>query len=221
MFHRFRYLRFRRTQYRFKSLLDIVVAVSAKSESVRGENCSHRPKRTMPYRALIIRRTLTKQPLHDRLLSSVSAFGTIMDAHSLALNSCALGYGQVGSKLTAWPGHAPQGDLGASYGRKIRPLLPNNSLFAIPFGGSARTVKGWQFTSADPNERLLDAPDWLQATTEQRPFAGPWCLESRPHDRLIEPLYEGGKMVIQATRGRLSLLARGQRTACGDLTASS
>ena len=66
-----------------------------------------------------------------------------------------------------------------------------------------------------------DAPERLKASTEHRPLARPWCLESRPHDRLIEPLYDSGKRVIQATRGSLSLLARGQRTACGESLASS
>ena len=56
---------------------------------------------------------------------------------------------------------------------------------------------------------------------EHRPLARPWCLESRPHDRLIEPLYDSRERVIQATRRSLSLLARGQRTACGELLASS
>jgi hypothetical protein len=49
----------------------------------------------------------------------------------------------------------------------------------------------------------------------------PWCLESRPHDRLIEPLYDGRKTVIQGTRGRVSLLARRERTACSQSRASS
>jgi hypothetical protein len=63
-------------------------------------------------------------------------------------------------------------------------------------------------------ERRSDAPDCVKASSEVRPFARPWCLESRPRDRLIEPLYGGGKRVIQATRGSLRLLARGKRTAC-------
>ena len=66
-----------------------------------------------------------------------------------------------------------------------------------------------------------DAPDCLKAGSEQRPLARPWCLESRPHDRLIEPLYDCGKKVIQATRGNLLLLARGMRTACGDSRVTS
>ena len=70
-------------------------------------------------------------------------------------------------------------------------------------------------------EHLSDLPDCLKASTEHRPLPRPWCLESRPHDRLIEPLYDSGKRVIQATRGSLSLLARGQRTACGESLASS
>jgi hypothetical protein len=52
-------------------------------------------------------------------------------------------------------------------------------------------------------------------------LARSWCLESRPHDRLIEPLYDGRKRVIQSTRGRLSLLARRKRTACSQSRASS
>lgn len=70
-------------------------------------------------------------------------------------------------------------------------------------------------------ERPSGTRECLKAITEDRSLARPWCLESRPHDRLIEPLYDGGKRVIQATRGSLSLLARGQRTACGDSLASS
>ncbi len=70
-------------------------------------------------------------------------------------------------------------------------------------------------------ERPSGTRECLKAITEDRPLARPWCLESRPHDRLIEPLYDGGKRVIQATRGSLSLLARGQGTACGDSLASS
>ena len=66
-----------------------------------------------------------------------------------------------------------------------------------------------------------DAPERLKASTEHRPLARPWCLESRPHDRLIEPLYDGGKRVIQATRQSLSLLERGQGTACSQSRASS
>jgi hypothetical protein len=70
-------------------------------------------------------------------------------------------------------------------------------------------------------ERPSVAPDCLKAGTKQRPLARSWCLESRPHDRLIEPLYDGGKKVIQATRGNLLLLARRKRTACGQSRASS
>ena len=65
------------------------------------------------------------------------------------------------------------------------------------------------------------APECLKAIGEERQLTRPWCLESRPHDRLIEPLYDGGKRVIQATRRSLSLLERGTRTACGDSIASS
>jgi len=70
-------------------------------------------------------------------------------------------------------------------------------------------------------ERQSDAYDSLKAGTEQHPLARSWCLESRPHDRLIEPLYDGRKRVIQDTRGRLSLLARGKRTACSQSRGSS
>ena len=70
-------------------------------------------------------------------------------------------------------------------------------------------------------ERPSDTRECLKAIAEDRPLARPWCLESRPHDRLIEPLYDSGKRVTQATRGSLSLLARGQRTACGESLASS
>ena len=70
-------------------------------------------------------------------------------------------------------------------------------------------------------ERQSDAHDCLKAVREQRPLARSWCLESRPHDRLIEPLYDSGKRVIQATRGSQPLLARGKRTACGDSRVTS
>lgn len=80
----------------------------------------------------------------------------------------------------------------------------------------------WRKESAQSQfEHLSDVPDCLKASTEHHPLARPWCLESRPHDRLIEPLYDSGKRVIQATRGSRSLLARGQRTACGESLASS
>ena len=65
-------------------------------------------------------------------------------------------------------------------------------------------------------ERQSDAHDRPKAGTEQRPLARSWCLESRPHDRLIEPLYDSGKRVIQATHGSLPSIARRQRTVCGD-----
>jgi hypothetical protein len=72
-----------------------------------------------------------------------------------------------------------------------------------------------------PLERPSTAPDCLNASTEQHPLTRHWCLESRPHDRLIEPLYDGGKRVIQVTHGRLCFLARGMRAACGQSKASS
>jgi hypothetical protein len=65
-----------------------------------------------------------------------------------------------------------------------------------------------------------NAPERVKAINEERPLTSPWCLESRPHDRLIEPLYDSGKRVTHATRGSLSLLARGPRTACGESLAS-
>jgi hypothetical protein len=65
-----------------------------------------------------------------------------------------------------------------------------------------------------------NAPGSLKAATKQRPSARPWCLESRPHDRLIEPLYDSGKRLKQPTRGRLCSLARGMRAACGDSRAT-
>jgi hypothetical protein len=70
-------------------------------------------------------------------------------------------------------------------------------------------------------ERRSGAPDCLKASSEQRPLVRPWCLESRPHDRLIERLYDSGKRVIHANRGSLPLLARGKRTARGDSIANS
>jgi len=92
------------------------------------------------------------------------------------------------------------------------------------------TVKGIRFqretrrrkeSAQSQFEHLSDLPDCLKASTEHRPLARPWCLESRPHDRLIEPLYDSGKRFIQATRGSLPLLARGRRTACGDSRVTS
>ena len=92
------------------------------------------------------------------------------------------------------------------------------------------TVKGIRFqrgaqlrkkSAQSRLKRRSDAPECQKASSEQRPLARPWCLESRPHDRLIEPLYDSGKRVIQATRGSLSLLVRGKRTTCGDSIASS
>ena len=65
------------------------------------------------------------------------------------------------------------------------------------------------------------APEGVKAISEERPLTRPWCLESRPYDRLIEPLYDSGKSVTHATRGNLSLLGRGKRTACGESLASS
>lgn len=72
-----------------------------------------------------------------------------------------------------------------------------------------------------PLECSSGTADCLKANTELRPLARPWCLESRPHDRLIEPLYDARKSVIQATRERLCRLARGKRAACGHSTAIS
>jgi hypothetical protein len=70
-------------------------------------------------------------------------------------------------------------------------------------------------------EGVSSAPECLKAISEEYPLTRPWCLESRPHDRLVEPLYDGGKGVIQATRRSLSLLAQGKRTVCVDAIASS
>jgi hypothetical protein len=72
-----------------------------------------------------------------------------------------------------------------------------------------------------PLERPSTAPDCLNASTEQHPLTRHWCLESRPHDRLIEPLYDSGKRVIQATRGSLTYLAPRKLTACGDSRVTS
>lgn len=69
-------------------------------------------------------------------------------------------------------------------------------------------------------ERQSDAHDCLKAGTEERPLTRSWCLESRPHDRLIEPLYDRGKRLNQPTRGRLCFLPRGMRSACGDSRAT-
>lgn len=72
-----------------------------------------------------------------------------------------------------------------------------------------------------PLERPSTASDCLKAGTEQRPLTRPWCLESRPHDRLIEPLYDGGKRVIQPTRGKLSLLTQRSKATCDDSRVTS
>jgi hypothetical protein len=66
-----------------------------------------------------------------------------------------------------------------------------------------------------------NAPGSLKSRRKAASIAEAWCLESRPHDRLIEPLYDSGKRVIQATRGSLPLLARGKRTACCDSRVTS
>jgi hypothetical protein len=87
----------------------------------------------------------------------------------------------------------------------------------IRFQSEARRRKK---SAQSPFERPSSAPDCLKAITHQPELIRPWCLESRPHDRLVEPLYDTGKKVIQATRGRLSLLAREKRTPCGDSRAS-
>ena len=84
-----------------------------------------------------------------------------------------------------------------------------------------RETKRQKESAQSQFEHLSDLPDCLKGSNEHRPLTRPWCLESRPHDRLIEPLYDSGKRVIQPTRRSLSLLARGQRTACGESLASS
>ena len=103
----------------------------------------------------------------------------------------------------------------------MRTLFPRNPLFAAQRRNSGGTLEGWQFTIADVIGPPADSPDCLKRTTEHRPFARAWGLDSRPHDRSNEPLHSSGKTVIQVSRGSLALLARGNRTACGDSRTSS
>jgi hypothetical protein len=71
------------------------------------------------------------------------------------------------------------------------------------------TVKGIRFqretrrrkeSAQSQFEHLSDLPDCLKASTEHRPLARPWCLESRPHDRLIG-------LYMTVGRGSFRLLA--------------
>lgn len=103
----------------------------------------------------------------------------------------------------------------------MRTLLPRNSLFVAQLRDFGGTPEAWRFTKTDVMGPPPDAPDCLKRTIEHRRLTRPWCLELRPHDRLIERLYDGGKRVLQATCGSLSLLARGKRAAYGDSIASS
>lgn len=69
-----------------------------------------------------------------------------------------------------------------------RALSPRNHLFVSPLCDSARTVEVWKFTIVDPIEHPLDAPDCLKHIKERRRWTRLRCFESRPYDRLIEPL---------------------------------
>jgi hypothetical protein len=103
----------------------------------------------------------------------------------------------------------------------MRTLVPRNSLFAASLRDVAGSIEGWQFPVMDPIEHPPDALDCMKRLTEQRPLAKLRCIESRPHDRLIEPLYDSGKGLNQPIRGRLCFLARGMRAACGDSRATA
>jgi hypothetical protein len=98
----------------------------------------------------------------------------------------------------------------------MRTLLRRNSLFVAQFRDSGGPPEAWRFTITDVMEPTADVFDFLKRTIEHRRLTRPWCLELRPHDRLVEHLYDGGKRVIQATRESPSLLARGKRVAYGD-----
>lgn len=86
---------------------------------------------------------------------------------------------------------------------------------------SKRRARRKSKTARSNSQRPSGALDSSKAVTEQRPLARPWCLESRPQDRLIEPLYDGAKRVTQPIRGRLSLRAREKKTACCNPRADS
>jgi hypothetical protein len=70
-------------------------------------------------------------------------------------------------------------------------------------------------------ERPSCSPDSLKATTEQRRLATLQCVESRPHDRSIEALYNTRETVIQIACGGPSLVAHRMRTTCGTADAHS
>jgi hypothetical protein len=97
----------------------------------------------------------------------------------------------------------------------MRAFLPQNYLFVAPLRDSASTVEVSQFTIADPIEQPPVAPDCSKRTTEQRRLARLRCHESRPHDRSIESLSNGGKMVIQVACGSPSILTPRTKACCG------
>lgn len=48
-----------------------------------------------------------------------------------------------------------------------------------------------------PFGHASDTAEFLKAAAEERLLTRLWCLESRPHARLIEPIYDGGRRVIR------------------------
>ncbi len=97
----------------------------------------------------------------------------------------------------------------------MRALLPRNYLFVDPLRDSARTVEVSRFTRVDAIEHPPDAPDCSKRATDQRRLAKLRCVESRPHDRSIESLYNARETVIQIACGDPFLVAHRMRTTCG------
>jgi len=96
----------------------------------------------------------------------------------------------------------------------MRTLVPRNSLLAVPLRDSARTVECWRFRIVDPIKHPLDATYCLKRAAQQLRLARLRCVESRPHDRSIEPLSNCGKMVIQVALGGPSILTPRRKVCC-------
>ena len=64
-------------------------------------------------------------------------------------------------------------------------------------------------------QRKERARDCLIVAAEQLPLTRHWCLQSRPHDRIFEPLYDAVKRPIQAGRASGVLLTGGNTKTCG------
>src|SRR5258708_4517334 len=103
----------------------------------------------------------------------------------------------------------------------MRDLLHQNYLFVASLRDSASTVEVWQLTMVDPIEQSPDAPDCLKRTSGRLRLARLRCLESRPHDRSIESLYNTRERSIQIACGGPSLVAQQTRATCGDADAHS